>query len=420
MTAAASETDVGSAGTASRDGLRVVRIEPAVRPYDWGSVDAIPTMLGFPRTGGPIAELWFGAHPDGPSRLAEADDDRSLEEYIAVLGARALGTGSVARFGPRLPFLLKVLAADRPLSLQVHPNRSQARAGFDWEEHNKIPAAKRNYRDDNHKPEMVCALTDFWALSGFRPVAETRELLHAFGVSALPVWSPSPDSPDWIQATVRTVLTSTPADLGPFIAAVAAGARRCADAGAAWSREARWAVTIADSFPGDPGLLIAILLNLVHLAPGQTLFVPVGQIHGYLRGVSIEIMASSDNVLRCGLTGKHVDSAELLRIADLTAQPVVADDPIGSPTGIQTYRAPVDDFALTRIVVDGRAQSLESADAQIVLCVEGDLAVTAADDVTPLPRGSAAFIPAGLATSITGRGSAFRASVNPEQVRARS
>jgi mannose-6-phosphate isomerase len=372
---------------------RPVPIDGVVRDYAWGSRTSIQRLLGLPEDGAPIAELWFGDHPQDPSPLPR--HETTLEGLVDADPAGLLGAATVARFGPRLPFLVKILAAEQALSIQVHPTREQAREGFAREDAAGIPrdAPNRNYRDPNHKPELLCALTPFDALCGFRPVEETRTLLAELDVPELAFVSDLLRGPDPLRSAFTALLSHDDPD--PLVAAVAA---RVASATDGPLYAVRLAATDA---PGDVGAVVALLLNYVRLRPGEAIFLAAGNVHAYLRGTGVEIMANSDNVLRCGLTPKHVDVPELLRITDFA--------PLCEPRWTSVggrFEVPVPDFALTRIELD-EPTGLDDAGPCIALCTAGQAAVGDVD----LRTGHAAFVPAGLRTTISGAGEVFVASV---------
>ena len=327
------------------------RLHGVIRPYAWGSRTAIPELLGVPPRDLPAAELWLGAHPDDPAGVP--DHDTGLDELIAADPAGLLGGDVVASFGPHLPFMLKVLAAETALSIQVHPDLAQARAGFADEDARGVPrsAPQRNYKDANHKPELLCALTEFDALCGFRTVPETLRLLDALDVDALSEYRTMLAGPDGLRATFTALLEV--ADPAALVADVVAGARRLDGSGAEWADEVGWVVRLAAQFPGDVGAVLSLLLNLVRLGPGEAIFLAAGNVHAYLYGLGVEILANSDNVLRCGLTPKHVDVAELLRITDFRSlkQPRWPAHEIGA--GQRAFEVPVPDFALSVFDLDG-------------------------------------------------------------------
>ncbi|MCU1655738.1 MAG: Mannose-6-phosphate isomerase, type 1, partial [Pseudonocardiales bacterium] len=326
----------------------VVALDGVARNYAWGSPTAIPGLLGIEPDGRPVAELWFGAHPDDPSPAADHASD--LEALIAADPVGLLGAATVDRFGPRLPFLLKILAADRALSIQVHPNLEQAQAGFAAEQARGIPqdSPERNYRDPNHKPELLCALTPFEALCGFRPVADTLRLLDELDIPELAVLRDLLSGPDGLRAAFTHVLAlPDPALL------VAEVTRRAAaiPAESEWAGTAR-AVAIANAdFPGDVGAVLALLLNYIRLEPAEAIYLDAGNVHAYLRGTGIEVMANSDNVLRCGLTPKHVDVAELLKVTDFT--PLTEPRRLVQDSGSgRMYETLVPDFSLSTLDLD--------------------------------------------------------------------
>jgi mannose-6-phosphate isomerase len=373
--------------------VSVIPIEGALRDYAWGSRTEIQRLLGLPVDGAPLAELWFGAHPHGPSRAAA--DETSLDELISADPDGLLGRACVDRFGPQLPYLMKVLAAGQALSIQVHPSREQAQDGFDRENAAGIAvdAPDRNYRDPNHKPELLCALTPFEALCGFRPVAATSALLDELAVPELAFVMELLRGEDPLRAAFTALLAHE--EPGPLVDAVT---RRVADAEDGPLRAARLA---AEDAPGDIGVVLTLLLNDVRLEPGEAIYLGAGNVHAYLRGMGVEIMANSDNVLRCGLTGKHVDVAELLRITDFT--PLA--EPRWSSTGGR-FDVPVPDFALTHLEVE-EPTGLHDDGPCIVLCTSGEVSVA---DLQIGP-GRATFVPAGEPVTIGGVGEAFVASV---------
>ena len=379
------------------------RLTNTVRPYAWGSTTAIPRLLGVEPTGGPQAEMWMGAHPGAPSRTPRGP----LTEVIAAAPERELGAAAVAAFGPRLPFLLKLLAADAPLSLQVHPDLAQAQEGYEDEERRGVPAdaPHRNYKDANHKPELICALTEFDGLCGFRAPLEAARLLSALEVDSLkPYVDLLHASPE--EAALREVLTAVlTADPERMATTVTEAAAACARLGGDHAPYAG----IAQHYPGDPGVIAAMLLNHVRLQPGEALFLGAGVPHAYLNGLGVEIMANSDNVLRCGLTPKHVDVPELLRVVRFAAGDPGVLRPEASPDGEEVYETPVDEFRLSRYVLPegGAAHDLTRPAPQILLCTAGSVRT---GDHTLAPGGSV-FVPAGEKAEVSGSGTVFRATV---------
>ncbi|MFD8645966.1 mannose-6-phosphate isomerase, class I [Streptomyces zaomyceticus] len=379
------------------------RLVNTVRPYAWGSTTAIPELLGIAPTGEPQAEMWMGAHPGAPSRTARG----SLNELIDADPVRELGERSVEKFGPRLPFLLKVLAAGAPLSLQAHPDLDQARAGHAAEEAAGIPvdAPHRTYKDANHKPELICALTPFDGLCGFRAPAESADLIAALGVDSLKPYvdllHAQPEEAA-LREVLTALLTADPEEMAHTVAEAAVAADRLGGDHAPYA-------ALAHHYPGDPGVIAAMLLNRVRLQPGEALYLGAGVPHAYLEGLGVEIMANSDNVLRCGLTPKHVDVPELLRVVRFEPADPSVLRPEASPSGEEVYDTPIDEFRLSRLVrPEGAAPTdLTSPTPQILLAVAGR---PKAGEVTLAP-GESVFVPAGETAELTGTGTVFRATV---------
>jgi mannose-6-phosphate isomerase len=325
----------------------------------------------------------------------------SLADVIAAGPQETLGAAAAAEFGPRLPYLLKLLAAEEPLSLQAHPDVEQARARFAAERDGVAEgadSAQRNYADPYHKPELLAAVTRFEALCGFRDPKVSAELLGSAGIGALdPVVSAlRAGAPDGLREAVETLLTWPRAQRRSLVSDVV-------EAGAGLGAEHEFAGAfalagrLAAKYADDVGVVVALLLNHVRLQPGEAVWMPAGNLHAYLRGTGVEIMANSDNVLRCGLTGKHVDVQELLRITDFTE----LRDPRWPSVG-GSFDVPVPDFRLTRLEID-ESTGLHDPGPLIVLGTSGEVAV---GDVAT-PPGHAAFVPAGTATTISGRGVVF-------------
>ncbi|MFD3731094.1 mannose-6-phosphate isomerase, class I [Streptomyces sp. NPDC058632] len=379
------------------------RLDNTVRPYAWGSTTAIARLLGVEPTGEPQAEMWMGAHPGAPSRTGRG----TLAEVIDADPERELGAASVAKFGPRLPFLLKLLAAGAPLSLQVHPDLDQAKAGYADEERRGVPAdaPHRTYKDANHKPELICALTDFDGLCGFRDPLRAAELLDALGVDSLKPYADLLHAhPE--EAALREVLTAIlTADRDEMAHTVTEAAAACDRLGGDHAPYA----AIAHHYPGDPGVIAAMLLHHVRLQPGEALYLGAGVPHAYLNGLGVEIMANSDNVLRCGLTPKHVDVPELLRIVRFEAGDPGVLRPEAAPDGEELYDTPTDEFRLSRYVLPagGTSHDLTRATPQILLCTAGSVRAGEHE----LSPGTSVFVPAGEKAEVSGAGTLFRATV---------
>jgi mannose-6-phosphate isomerase len=383
----------------------VWRLDGRIRPYAWGSHTAVARIQGRPApTDRPEAELWLGAHPSAPSTV----DGLPLTTFLARDPTGLLGPSTVERFGPRLPYLFKLLAADQPLSLQAHPDATQAAAGYAAEEAAGIPrdAPGRNYADPYHKPELLVAIEGFDALCGFRSPPESADLLAALGVPALKSTVDhlrQPDPAAALRGAVHGLLTLPVAQRRPLVNAVAASGHPLA-------------ADLAARYPGDVGVVVALLLNQVRLAPGEAVWMPAGNLHAYLSGVGMEIMAASDNVLRGGLTPKHVDVDELLRILrfEVLADPVVRARPAGP--GLWTWPAPVAEFALYRAAVaaPGAPVVVPGDGPRIVFCLRGEVLLDDGVAAVRLCGGQAAFGAAGaIPVTVSGTGEVFQATTAP-------
>ncbi len=342
------------------------KIKGQVQDNAWGDPEAIPRIVGYEPSGDPQAEYWLGAHPKAPSEIvdergSDVGPGESLDKLIAADPVAALGSATAERFG-QLPFLLKILAAGKPLSIQAHPSLEQARAGFARENEAGLGllAPNRSYRDPNHKPEMICALTPFEAKCGLRPVAELSALLALFESGPVKQWgavvSRSVESGEAVALaeSVEWLLSLDPDAASDLIEALVTETRHLIDdAGAEAGRffaELTWTVEIAESFPGDIGIAVALMLNHLTLQPGEAMYLGAGNLHAYLSGVGIELMANSDNVLRGGLTAKHIDVDELLSV--VSYEPM--RPPVQRPDSQNhTFETPIPEFSLTRIVGPG-------------------------------------------------------------------
>ncbi|RKN38088.1 mannose-6-phosphate isomerase, class I [Micromonospora endolithica] len=376
-----------------------------VRNYAWGSRSAIAELQGRPvPSDEPEAELWLGAHPGAPATVDRDGGRVTLTDLLLAEPGHWLGEQLVGRFGIRLPFLLKVLAADAPLSLQAHPDAEQARAGHAAD--SDRPHAERNYVDPHHKPELLVALESMEALCGFRDPRRSAEVLAAFGVPALePVLAALRAGPAGLRDAVRLLLSWPAAERAGLVRAVASAPVAGPDAELA--RE------LAAGYPADPGVLVALLLNRVRLARGEAIWMPAGNLHAYLRGTGVEIMAASDNVLRGGLTPKRVDVDELLRVLrfEVLHDPVVRSRPVAP--GVVCWPVPVDDFALHRVTVDADRPevALSLPGPRVVLCCTGAVTVDdGAGAVALVPGHAAVGAAAGGTLRVTGAGEAYVAT----------
>jgi mannose-6-phosphate isomerase len=377
----------------------------AVRPYAWGSRTAIAELLGNPVPAPhPEAELWLGAHPGAPSRLVGADGgERSLLDVLADDPDGELGADLAGRWGGRLPFLLKVLAADEPLSLQAHPSAEQAAEGYAREEAAGIPrdAKNRNYPDPTAKPELICALTEFHALAGFADPERTVRLLRGLDAPGLHHYTEllagQPDA-DGLRALFTTWITLPQQSLDQLLPQLLDSCVHQVKDRGEFDLECRTVLELGEAYPGDAGVLAAVLLNRIVLEPGEAIYLPAGNPHAYLHGTGIEILANSDNVLRCGLTPKHVDVPELLRVLDFSygQMPVRTGDE--SADNLFVYRTPAPEFELSRLdwaAGETAPVHIDQAGPQVLICVRGGVVLCAENgSELRLGRGESAWLAA--------------------------
>ena len=404
-------------------------ISNAARDYAWGDAEAIPELLGEPSTGNPQAELWLGTHVDDPAELSHETERATTLLDLIEGDADKYGVD-----GAGLPFLLKVLGIAQTLSLQAHPNRAQAIDGFARENELGVArdAPQRNYRDENHKPEVVVALSDdFAAFAGFRALAGAVAELRALAALAGDEGEPLADLADWLDASANN--TGTRRDFlnwvfsgVPQVDQALTALRRIVNApgfvGIEVVRSLGERRTTAlremfERYPGDAGPLISLLMHCIELAPGEALYIPPGHLHAYLSGVGIEVMASSDNVLRAGLTPKHVDVAELTRVlvCDELEHPLI--DGQNTQPGVTLWQPDVPDFSLRRVRVqpEGQTVSLGARYPLVLICTEGKVNAerenNGLDEYASVARGQALYISAGAAVTFSGNGELFVATV---------
>ncbi|MEC3982742.1 mannose-6-phosphate isomerase, class I [Amycolatopsis sp. H20-H5] len=376
----------------------------AVRPYAWGSRTTIPELLGRPVPAPhPEAELWIGAHPGDPSHVLGPDGvERSLLELVDADPVGQLGIRCAQRWGGRLPFLLKILAAEEPLSMQAHPSAAQAAEGWAREERSGIPrdAPNRNYPDPTAKPELVCALTEFHVLAGFREPTRTIALLKAIetpGLAKYAVLLEAQPDPAGLRALFTTWITLPQASLDELLPEVLDSCVQHVREHGEFTTECRTILQLGETHPRDAGVLAALLLNRLTLSAGEAIYLPAGNLHLYLHGTAVEILANSDNILRCGLTPKHVDVPELLRVVDFGC----GDMPVhrGEHDARKAiYHTDAPEFELSRLdwaAGDDGEVSVDSAGPQILLCTAGDVLVSADDgERVELRRGQSVWLPA--------------------------
>lgn len=367
--------------------------------YAWGSYTMLSSLRGKSSSDLPEAEIWYGAHPAAPSELAGGS---TLLAAIEADAAALVGEANVNRFGTRLPFLLKLLAADRPLSIQAHPTIEQAREGFAREDEAGIApeASNRSFRDDNHKPELIAAITPFEALVGFRAPTRTVDFLRDLGAPPSFIECVSNEGPKAAMERLLQPQGAHQEDTTAWIAAIVAGAK--AYEGGEWAAEADLLARLDSMYSDDPGIGVAALLNRVLLEPGEALFLDSGNLHAYVSGLGVEIMANCDNVVRGGLTQKHIDVPTLVTIVrpeSVDAAPVEEDD--------NRYVSPAPEFALTRVGPDAARSAVGPA---IVLAVEGTTSAANNEELVLEPT-EAAWLPIGESASVTSTGLAFIAEV---------
>ena len=387
----------------------IERLTGVIQPYAWGSRTAIPEFLGVEPTGEPQAELWFGAHPLAPSIV----DGEPLDKVVAHDPVGIVGRASVEAFGPRLPFLLKIIAAAQPLSLQAHPSREQAEAGFAREQAAGVPreAPHRTYRDGWPKPELLCALVETEALCGFREPREAYQLFEKLAVTeALELVAPLDDA-DMPAGERLRVVFSRLLRLGSDVRSVILDVARAAETmqgSDGWASFARTAHELNAYYPGDPGVLAALLMNRISLRPGDALFMPPGNLHAYLSGGGVEIMANSDNVMRGGLTPKYINIDELLAILDFTPGLRGLITPSEESGGVWRYPTPAPEFALWRIEPrDEPVVAPATRGGRVLLVTDGDLKLTSRTTALDLIRGESALLTAGEQVVLAGRWTAF-------------
>jgi len=383
------------------------KIANQARAYAWGSSTLIPEYFNLPATGGPMAEVWFGTHAGSLPTLADTNQD-----LLAF------------RQGKQLPFLLKILAAGEPLSIQAHPNKEQAVAGFERE--NALGLAlddpKRNYRDDHHKPEMIVALTPFRALTGFRPLVDIIVSFQRIVMQAqnLDLHVLEAAAADWVQVLRQSGievlfagLLNRPENLDDACQQLSVLAKANRGINNVESKNLEIVPLLQEQYPGDPGVVISQLLNLVELEPLQAVELGAGNVHCYLEGLGIEIMASSDNVLRGGLTQKHIDVTELRSIVDFASLEIEPMEAATEVNGLYRYPSEAEDYLLYRIEVGGQnlLADLTLTNDSIVLCTAGELAVgDSTGEREVLQKGEAAYLSGAKFYSFSGSGTAFLAT----------
>lgn len=343
--------------------------------YAWGSEDLIPDLIGQEPDGQPVAEIWFGTHRNSPSRVLDS-----------------IGGTLLDRVG-ELPFLVKYLAAQRPLSIQAHPSKSRAEHMF--------AQSHAGYQDANHKPELIIALTEFRALCGFRPKAELEDDLESLATATIHLaglWGAYESA--GLQGAMNWIYESEDKAVGQLVA----------NAPVLGRKRARLIEELFELYPGDKGILVSVLMNLVNLEPGEAMFLPAGNIHAYLFGLGVEVMAASDNVLRGGLTNKPVDVRELLKVLDYSEleEPRIHQRKILN--GLWELQVAVDDFTVYKVEASATNMliDLELKGRAILTCVSGSLTVsTSQEETISLARGEVCFMADARLFSVSGSGTGY-------------
>lgn len=397
----------------------IALLKNSIQEYSWGSNTFIPELFGKPVPAHrPQAELWMGAHPKAVSRVLFPGKEVALSDWIQDDPKEILGPSCARQFKNRLPFLFKVLAASQPLSIQAHPNKTQALKGFERENRLKIPLndPHRNYIDDNHKPELICALRPLTALKGFRAVSDIVELMgeieapaHELGLDLLK----SLPKRDRLKRFFSHVM-AIPGDLKKHIINRILENAEKRFSGPDFLIE--WMIRLNKAHPGDIGVLSPLFLNLVQLQPQEALFIPAGELHAYLEGVGLEIMASSDNVLRGGLTQKHVDVSELCNILNFQESTIEILTPMTGESGEGFFRTSVTEFVLSIIsLLRGTPyKSAPNRNVEIMICMNGEACITdmGTGDALNLSKGISIIVPAAVRNyQIEGLGTIYKASV---------
>ena len=393
-------------------------LKNTIQEYAWGSRVAIPELLGQSvPVDKPQAELWMGAHPKAPSQVLSDGLWRSLPEVIQENPEETLGQKVAARFSNKLPFLFKVLAAAKPLSIQAHPNKEQAGQGFARENELGIPldAPHRNYRDDNHKPEIICALTPFWALNGFRRIDVILSLLEEARIADLAEIVSllrRHSNRDGLKKFFNHLTTMEAEKQRQIVEEAVAFAEGRAGEEPVWT----WIVKLNEEYPGDMGVLSPAFLNLIQLEPQEAMYLPAGELHAYLEGVGIELMANSDNVLRGGLTPKHIDVQELLAVLNFTDGDLNILSPKNRTSGEEIYSTEAEEFVLSVIRINKEAPFTSPRDrsVEMMMCTEGEVTVTDFSDgeTTLLTKGTSIIVPAAVEQyRIDGDGILYKAAV---------
>ncbi len=395
--------------------MKIYLLKNKIRKYAWGAKDAIPRLLGNEPDGSPWAELWMGAHPKAPSVILKDGLYLSLANMIKENPREFLGKETAKKFDSQLPYLFKVLAAAKPLSIQAHPSKEQAIQGFEKENQLNIPldAPERNYKDPNHKPECILALTPFWAMCGFRPVEEIISLFSEICPDILEkeifLLKKSPDS-QGLKEFFKNLLSLKNEKKKRAIGEAVSNSARLLEKNDIY----RWIIKLHEEYPDDIGILSPGFLNLIRLEPGMALFLPAGVLHSYLDGTGMEIMANSDNVLRGGLTPKHVDIPGLMKVVDFEPQKINTINPVKISKIEWLYPCDAEEFALSRFSLEKNAGKtpIKTKGPEILICTQGAARILQDKEKMEISKGESVFICGSLEKyELAGSGILYRAFV---------
>lgn len=388
------------------------RLNGQAQHYIWGGKEYIPQLFQLKQDDQIYAEWWLGTHPSAPSLLETAEKTENLAEYIAAHPA-VLGEKSQQQFGNKLPYLLKILDVVKPLSIQLHPTKKEAEQGFARENAEGIDLKdpKRSYKDDNHKPEMMIALSDFWLLHGFKSKEAIFKTLYA-RPSLVPLGEQLENQS--LKAFYAEVMQASQTQLEQWLLPIIQYNQMAYREGRlSLDNPDYWVIYALEAMAIpleklDAGLLCFYLFNIVHLQQGEGIFQDAGIPHAYLRGQNIELMACSDNVIRGGLTPKYVDIPELLKIIDCTEITPKVIPAAEAKVGYTTYHTPSKDFALANLNYQPDfAMDLVAASAEILLVMQGSLTLSSAETTLTLQQGDSVFIEADTAYHIVGKQSGY-------------
>ncbi|MCH2175189.1 MAG: mannose-6-phosphate isomerase, class I [Lentisphaeria bacterium] len=389
------------------------RMENTIQNYDWGSTKLIQGLMDKPASESEKwAEVWMGAHPKAPSKVGDSD----LATLIDENPIKFLGEATAKKFENRLPYMMKLLAAAKGLSIQAHPNKQQAEVGFKKENEAGIPidAPYRNYKDNNHKPEVIVALSEFWGLNGFKLIEEMIVLLEEVNIAEFQIYLEAlKNSKSRAEVTNLTkyILEMPETELSSAVNQLVAYAREHTYA----RPEYRWILKSYDEYGDDCGLFFILMLNLVHLQPGEGMFCNAGDLHAYLYGLGVELMANSDNVLRGGLTPKHIDVPELLSLLtfDCRKPALYLGDKLSEIERV--YNCPVHEFYLRSVSLEHDETWLQNVlrSAEIIVCVKGEIMIQELEnsEKIKLRQGQSIFISADSeGYELSGRGMLYIAA----------